>query len=94
MSDTTATTKSLYLVPWIEVEMGWGSRPEGYRVFLDLETCKRETKRASQEGPYKGGYFGPERPLHYYEVPYDESMTTENFVDRLPKFRSPSNPIE
>jgi len=85
--------KSLYLVPWIEVEYGWGERSEGYKVFNDLEECKKSTNKSSEEGNYEsgGGYFGPVRPLCYYEVPFDKEIDKNVFVDHLPKFHSNIN---
>lgn len=64
--------KKIYLVPWIEVEFGWGSRPEGYKVFLEEKTCIACTKEDSISGQGAGGYFGPVRPLRYYEAPLSD----------------------
>lgn len=61
--------KVVYAVEWIEVE--FGSRPEGYKLFLDKELCVETTKKDSQKGPGADGYFGPVRPLRCVEVPYD-----------------------
>lgn len=60
----------LYAVPWIEVEYGWGDRPEGYKVFDNLEECISSTKESSANGNYEsgGGYCGPVRPLYYIQV--------------------------
>ena len=65
--------KLAYCVPWIEIEYGWGSRPEGYKIFSDLEKCLEQTKVDSAKAGYEGGYCGPVRDmeLFYYEVPYD-----------------------
>ena len=71
--------KTLYAVPWIEVEYGWGERPEGYKIFEDLEECIKSSKESSENGNYKGGYCGPERPLYYYETP-------DEIVGSFPKF--------
>jgi hypothetical protein len=70
-----------YVVPWIEVEYGWGERDEGYVVFDNLEQCKKKTLDDSENGNYEsgGGYFGPVRPLHYYE-------TTDYIEGPFPKF--------
>ncbi len=62
-----APTTVVFAVEWIEVE--FGQRAEGYRVFKDLELCKRSTLASSDKGAYEGGYCGPRRPLHYFEVP-------------------------
>lgn len=80
--------ESLYLVPWIEIEYGWGDRNEGYKVFSSLDECISSTKESSSNGNYEGGYFGPERPLQYYEVPFNIEIFNEKFVKNLPKFRS------
>ncbi len=82
--------KSLYLVPWIEVEYGWGSRHEGYSIFDNLDECEKSTKKASENGNYEsgGGYCGPERPLCYYEVPFDKELKKQGNVKDLPKFHS------
>jgi hypothetical protein len=63
--------KVVYAVEWIEVE--WGQRSEGYRLFLDEKDCIASTKKSSERGPYPsgGGYLGPVRPLVYVEVPFD-----------------------
>ena len=59
--------KTLYAVEWVEVEYGWGERPEGFKIFDNLEECITSTKESSQNGNYEsgGGYFGPKRPLEY-----------------------------
>ena len=59
----------IYGVPWIEVE--FGERAEGWALFTDLKECVRDTKKFSKSGAYEGGggYLGPARPLHYYEIP-------------------------
>lgn len=59
----------VYGVQWIEVE--FGQRCEGWKVYLDKEKCIEDTQRGSQEGPYDGGYFGPARPLRMYEIPFE-----------------------
>lgn len=61
--------KTVYGVQWIEVE--FGQRYEGWSLYLDKEECIKETQRGSREGPYEGGYLGPERPLRMYEIPFD-----------------------
>jgi hypothetical protein len=58
-------------VEWLESEAGWGQRPEGWRLFTDLEQCEQETRKASKNGPYSGGYLGPARPLCCYEIPIE-----------------------
>lgn len=57
----------IYAVPWIEVD--FGQRDEGHKLYTDLDKCKIETRKASRDGPGKDGYYGPERPLHCIEVP-------------------------
>ena len=61
----------IYAVPWIEVEFGFGQRDEGHKLFVDLAECIASSKESSRTGCSNGGYIGPERPLHYYEVPFD-----------------------
>lgn len=60
--------KTVYAVYWIEVE--FGQRSMGYKVYSDVDACIKSTKKGSREGPYDGGYIGPERPLAYMEIPY------------------------
>ena len=76
-----AGLKVVYGVPWIEVE--FGQRPEGWVLFLDKEQCIKDTKAASERGPYEGGggYCGPERPLAYTEIPFDS--LEEEYQERL-----------
>lgn len=73
--------KILYAVPWIEIETGWAPKDEGFKVFEDLAECRRSTFMSSAQGYYKdgSGYFGPRRPLHYYE-------TTDEIEGPFPKF--------
>ena len=60
----------VYAVQWIEVE--WGERNEGHRLFIDLDFCIESTLESSASGPYPsgGGYCGPIRPVRYNEVPF------------------------
>lgn len=62
--------KTVFGVEWIEVE--FGQRPEGWKVFLDEEECAKSTLKSSSSGAYTGGggYFGPVRPLEMYEIPW------------------------
>lgn len=65
-----------YCVPHIEVEFGWGSRPNGYEIFLDEKVCKSQTLKslahAHARVMHNGEcYFGPEMPARYYKVPFD-----------------------
>ena len=55
-----------YAVPWIESEAGWGSKPEGFMLYRDLQTAINDTKtaRAASGGEY---YYGPMEPLTVYE---------------------------
>lgn len=61
----------VYAVRWIESE--FGTRSEGYKIYTDEENCREHTILKSSQGTYEGGggYFGPERPLTYVEVPWD-----------------------
>jgi len=61
--------KVCYGTPYIEVE--FGQRDEGWMLYLTEKDCIASTKDASVKGVYSGGggYYGPVRPLHYYEIP-------------------------
>ena len=85
--------KTLYAVPWIEIEYGWGDRPEGFKVFEDLDECLESSKASSKSGNYDGGYFGPVRPLRYYETVDKLAGPFPMWVDEI-KFKSDSNPIK
>lgn len=63
--------KIVYAVDYIEVE--FGQRDEGTKLYTDLTRCIDETRKCSNSGNYSdgSGYFGPVRPLCYYEVPFD-----------------------
>lgn len=58
----------VYAVEWVEIE--FGQRAQGYKIFLDIETCVKHTKSDSEIGPYNNSYYGPSRLLGYYEVPW------------------------
>jgi hypothetical protein len=85
-----------YLVPWIEVEYGWGDRHEGYKIFSNLDECIYSTKESFKNGNYEtgGGYFGPINPLCYYETLTKEPLTEGSFIKHLPKFHSIINYIK
>lgn len=70
-------------VEWLESEAGWGRRPEGWKLFLDLDECLESTKLSSATGCCDGGYIGPVRPLSYYEIPFDslESNLQEKLTE-------------
>lgn len=59
---------TIYGVPWIEVE--FGQREQGFKLFTNKEHCISSTLEDSKNGSYDGGYIGPERPLYYYEIPF------------------------
>jgi hypothetical protein len=40
--------KVVFAVEYIEVEYGWGDRPEGYALYLDKDECVKQTKKASK----------------------------------------------
>ena len=80
--------KIVYAVEWIEVE--FGSRPEGFKIFLDESKCTETTKGDSVRGSYGEGYLGPVRPLCYYEIPFDcleEDVKTRLYDDESDKSR-------
>lgn len=79
--------KILFAVPWIEIEFGWGTKPEGYKIFDNLETCIQESLNDTNTGNYDDGYCGPERPVKYYETPDEIEGPFPKFVDSL-KFKS------
>jgi len=60
--------KVLYAVRWMDIEYGWGAKPDGFKIYDDLQQCIYDTKEKSESGNYEDGYFGPERPLGYYET--------------------------
>jgi len=63
--------KTVYAVQYIEID--FGDRDEGYALYLDVEQCIKCTLDASLRGAYTngGGYYGPMRPMGYYEIPID-----------------------
>lgn len=75
--------KVLFAVPYLEIEYGWGERDHDYKVYDNLEECIEATKKASANGNYPGGYYGPERPLHYYETPDEIQGTFPQHVKKL-----------
>lgn len=58
-----------YGVQWIEVE--FGQRDEGYKLFVSLKQAKERSEEDTKAGHYQGGYCGPEKPLTIYEIPVD-----------------------
>ena len=79
--------KTLFAVPWIEIEFGWGERYEGYKIFENLEDCIQTTKYDSDNGNGKNYYIGPIRPLYYYEIADQIEEPYPIFVDTI-KFKS------
>jgi hypothetical protein len=81
--------KTLFAVPWIEVEYGWGERNEGYKIFDKIEECISSTKNDSETGNYSSGegYFGPVRPLFYYEIADEIVGKFPTFVEKI-EFKS------
>lgn len=73
--------KIVYGVPYIEVE--FGQRDEGWCLYMTKAKCIRRTKKDSESGPYDGGYYGPERPLYYIEIPFDS--LEKKYRDELEK---------
>ena len=88
--------KILFLVPWIEVEYGWGDRPEGYQVFDSVEECINSTKKASIDGNYESGsgYCGPERPLHYLIINDISNVIEGPFPKFIQKTEYQGNRVE
>lgn len=61
--------KIVYGTPYIEVE--FGQRDEGWLLSNDVDQHIERIKNASSRGSYGDGYYGPIRPLFYYEIPLD-----------------------
>lgn len=60
----------VYAVEYIEVE--FGQRAEGYKLYLFKDECIKGIHSSSDSGTYGGGgYYGPVRPLCYTEIPFD-----------------------
>lgn len=90
-----------YGVKWIEVE--FGQRDEGYKLFTSLENAKKVSEEDVRSGHYSGGYIGPEKPLTIYEIPIDclpekekkeirgANMLSWTWIDNHwePKFKAP-----
>ena len=74
--------KTIYVVPWIEVRYGWSSLPKGYKIYDYLDECISSTKENELSGLHQNGYYGPERPLHYYEVEETDNVLFPLFVDK------------
>jgi len=85
--------KTLFAVPWIDIEYGWGSKPDGFKIFDNLEDCIRITKEDSFNGNFNGGYIGPERPLQYYETTDEITGSFPLFVNKI-KFKTDPINIE
>ena len=62
----------IYGVEWLEVEPGWGRKPEGYKLFKDVKTCIEVTKKDLERCRDKGSgyYIGPLHPAAYVEIPF------------------------
>jgi len=77
--------ENLYAVPWVEIEYGWGERPEGFKIFTDLNDCINQTNIDSENGNYESGkgYMGPVRPLQYYIIPFDKEIKDKSFVNNI-----------
>lgn len=54
-------------IPWIEID--FGQKPQGWKLYSDKRTAWAETSKASKDGSYSGGYYGPVRPLMLYMIP-------------------------
>jgi hypothetical protein len=85
----SAINPVLYAVEWIEID--FGSRPEGYKVFDSLDTCIKQSKKDSEKGAYaSGGYFGPVRPISYISTQDPIEGPFPKFVEGL---KTKSEPI-
>ena len=95
--------ETVFGVRWVEVE--FGERPEGWRIYSNVDDCIQITKEASLRGPYKDngedGYYGPDRPLIYHEIPalcldknvqeaLAEGHTGQTKKNWNPKFKGPA----
>ena len=80
----------LYAVEWVELE--FGSRPEGYKIFDSLEACIEVSKMDSKKGTYSdgSGYCGPVRPISYVSTQDLIEGPFPKFVDEL---KTKSQPI-
>jgi hypothetical protein len=74
-----AKPREVFAVAWIEVE--FGQRPEGYKIFTTEEECIKSTIESSKKGGGGGMYYGPERPLTYVKVPW--TYLPKKIKDRL-----------
>lgn len=92
----------LYGVKYIEVE--FGQRDEGWALYHDKLTMEKKTRFQSDIGTYEGGYYGPERPLSYYEIPiicvedrYNPLITNKDCImtaaNWSPRFKNGPHPI-
>ena len=61
--------KIVYCVPWMEFE--FGTRKEGYKIFIDENECIETTKQDRENGIHEEGYVGPMIPLRYFKVPFE-----------------------
>ena len=64
----------VYGVEYIEIE--FGRRPWGWRLYTSKDQCITRTQEDSNEGQGNGQYLGPVRPLYYVEIPID-SLSSE-----------------
>ena len=94
--------KIVYGVQWLESE--FGQRMEGWCLYVDKDACIRRTQEGSKNGPYEGGYYGPERPLRMYEIPFDslDKSLQQDLTDKgtahtsrnwQPKFKDQGTPV-
>ena len=60
--------KTIFGVKWIEVEYGWGDRPEGWKLYATLQEAIDGAKADSANGNFEGGYCGPTRPVTVVEI--------------------------
>jgi len=75
--------KTLYAVPWVDIEYGWSYNEDGYKIFDDIAECIKLTKQDSYNANSDGAYYGPMRPLHYIKTTDEIEGPYPTHVDDL-----------
>ena len=55
-------------IDWLEYERGWGSRPDGYTLYPDIETAEAHVESFLSErtsGPVPDEYSNPGEPKQF-----------------------------